>query len=235
MKKGVLIVAIAALLALPGVTLAQSAPIGVVQASAVHSTPAPGVPQVDGSGAIQFDPTIHTSIIVDVVVLDPAIPDTWMANYFLSSNLNAGGITSGDADWMFDPVNARVALGPIGAAFQPTDRIVGGIAGGLTLAQAGAGGIEQYMTFGLPFMSPVLVMSHELQLVGSPVVGDQYLIHSDLNAYGSPSPLPGSGSFTAGGGLIPFVGGQPLVVDIVPEPASVLLLLGALPFLRRRR
>ena len=227
MRRGILLLAIAALLALPGVTLAQvGAPIGEVHYNSATVAP------LDG-GAVQFDPTIHSSIIVDIVITDPGILQMYSAYYFLSADLNGGGITTGDGDWTYDASNAKNYTGMDGAS---GDLVTGGIAGGLTLAGAGNAGIEQY-SFGTALPSPVSIVSHEILLTGSPIVGDQYVLHSDSLTTGYPSSgvTPGVTSFESFGMNIGFVGGVPLVVDIVPEPATALLLLGALPFLRRRR
>ena len=220
MKKGVLIVAMA-ILALPGLAMAQ--PIANVTQNAASTIP------VDGAGVLQFDPGIHTSIIIDVVA-DWQTNQHYAATYYVASDLNSGGLGTGDTDWTYDLTNFIIQGN---SYLDPGERMGSGIAAGLDLGQAWAAGRQQYATFmSIYGPGPVILASHEIVFAGPGTLNDLYTIDASSQIGGLACGLAGPAS---GGASLLYAGGTPLQVEIVPEPATALLLLGAIPFLRRRR
>jgi len=227
MKKMLVLVA-ATLLAIPGITLADPTLDAVADPITLSL---PGM-SVDGDGHLQFDLTnpTHTSIIVDVVCTTASIT-SWGAAYTITSDLNGGGLKSGDANLIYHLTNAHI----IGDMFPVTEYMSGvglgaGGGGGATVAAVSAASTEQYMSFSTNYgPNTYTIAKHEL-LISGLVVGDYIEIILDSNAYGKVVYLA-----DVVGGNVPWTQSAALGIDIVPEPATALLLLGAIPFLRRRR
>ena len=231
MKKYVLALAI---LALPGLAFGQYGTMTV-------ATPGQATPVV--GGVIEFDPAVDVSIKFDVYFAAPPGMPLDGGQFSILSDLNPGGTgylgqTSGDNDWAYDPVAPYTHANLYGPADYFTGVGFGAFNGAPLSAVYGAGQAESYMTFAAaPVPGPipgVILATYELIPNIPLTVGDSYLISADNDP---------PGMFLANGWtamLDPAMMGTwntviPLQVDIVPEPASVLLLLGALPFLRRRR
>ena len=221
MRKFVLALAIAALLALPGMSFGQNdiyavsgyldAPPGVLDGVADSGVPAISIPAGPAG----------TPIVVDIAI-ESAVQ--WAGATFVLTADSGGGPMSGNADWIYsafvsspmitaadwgagggDPVTKGQMGSPLGMAFGPT----------AFFNQMGwyAAGEAQVCSFTLMSAAPLLV-------------GQSWMIEADFD--------PGVGvGVTPPGAFSP--GSADLLVNVVPEPATALLLLGALPFLRRRR
>ena len=220
MRKLILLLAI---LALPGLAMAEH--LDVVSG---------------GAPAILVDPMVSTGPIVIDILLTTAIPLDG-AQYSLSADLNGGGPGTGDGLVSYDAATPWVhALGPTGFTGLGGDYVqligVGAIPPGSTFAAVNTMGPELYFkSFGqTPLLNNALLCSYTIHLTGPVSLGDQIVIMAGADPGPGPNGMFGNGyiSGTAGG---PWHPGAPLVIDIVPEPATMLLLLGALPFLRRRR
>ena len=82
MRKFVLLLAIAALLALPGLTFAQPLQSNLsldIVYNAATVAPLTG-------GVVQFDPSIHSSIIFDLVITNPTPTAITGFQYFINAN-----------------------------------------------------------------------------------------------------------------------------------------------------
>ena len=226
MRKFVLSLAIAALLALPG--LAFGSPGGTISVKS------------GGNTSISIDKSV-TEITIDVILVSDSAAGTVM--YCLTAD-DGGGISSGDADWDYktggfsngdfmdlvdwDNGGRPSSMGgvdiqglPLEAAHDP-DIIAGGSGtpGYAFMYQGPADNVTDTPAGTYTVCSYVLLSP---QTVGS----------WDISAKEGPG---GVDYFGIGvGGSAGFSGGTDLTVDITPEPATALLLLGALPFLRRRR
>ena len=224
MRKVILALAIAALLALPGITFGQWNTVVVENPS--------------GASVINF-PIGTPSLVIDVLVTAPGMPLDG-GGFYITTDKNAGGLTTGDNDWIYDPAvpftNSGlynfVAPGNMGDDYLTG---VGNAAyNGAPLAAPIAAWVPEAWFGAAPaFPGPAgaVIATYEIQPIGV-AVGDTYLI------YASSSPLmpPGqgySGYYGMYGG--PWNAEIPLQVNITPEPATALLLLGVIPFLRRRR
>ena len=220
MRKFVLALAIAAMLALPGLVFGQGAQIDV---------------QDSGGGTeIDFNPLTDTSIVIDCMLTNTMTIGG--AQYSLMAAKNGGAQSSGDADLKFAAtpwVN--------GSLFGSGDYWAGVGANtnqgaGVTMAVVnGASGYSE-MYFSMTSLAPQaggLLASYELQPAVTLTVGDTYVIVANGDP---PGQTRGNGWLNetgTGGGS--WDDGTGLTVNIVPEPATALLLLGLLPFLRRRR
>ena len=225
MRESVLVLLLA-ILALPGLALGQQQYLDVVSGGAsailVNDQPLP-------QGPITIDVLLTTAIVLDG------------AQYSLSANLNGMGPGSGDGlitydmatPWIHGPLPGNPgATGFTGLGGDYVQLIGVGMGNGATMAAINLMGPELYFkTFGqTPLLNNALLASYVIHVTGPVVIGDQIAIMAGAD----PNNMFGNGyiSGAAGG---PWDQGAPLIIDIVPEPASILLLLGALPFLRRRR
>jgi hypothetical protein len=216
MRKLVLLLAI---LALPGLALGQTLDVGIGGV--------PGVSIVNTGAPITLDVLITTPMQIDG------------AQYSLTAELLLGGVPQGpmSADGMvtYDPVapfaNGTVfAIGDYNSAIGvPAGAPMGA---GLTMAAINGGmGPELYfngVVGGGPAPQVLGLLAQYVVTVAPLGPGMSVQIRADVD------PGFGNGYLTNGG-----AGGgawhQSLPLTITPEPASILLLLGALPFLRRRR
>jgi hypothetical protein len=216
MRKLVLLLAI---LALPGLALGQ--------------------PQLDvgvggAPGAVVAVPPLGP-IVIDVL-LTSGIPLDG-AQYSLSAELVIGGVPmgpgSGDPLVMYDPVTPWIN-GTLftGVGLDYVMLIGTGAGNGATMAMMNMSGPEMYFKgSGSIAPQPVPALLAQYVIHVAPLApGDRLLITAGADPMG----MFGNGYIINGGaGGGPWHPGVPLV--ITPEPASILLLLGALPFLRRRR
>ena len=236
MRKGILLLAMTAILALPGVTFGQFGYFTDMVANPANTG------NITAGGVLEFDPAADVSIIIDVYLSSSAPTFLDGAQFNIISDVNPGGTgylgpTSGDNDWMFDPAVPYTHQG----VFLPGDYFNGAgtsqLAGlPLSAAYSGMPTVpEAYATMVMPSNIainpvPAHLSTYELQHI-LVTVGDSYLITADNIG----DPLNGWMNFVDAGMMGGWNVMAPLQVDIVPEPATALLLLGALPFLRRRR
>ena len=231
MRKVILALAIAAMLALPGITFGQPAP-----------APWEIAVQENGTGLTSIDFPLGTpSLVIDVIVISPPNNGFDGASFYITTDKNAGGLTSGDADWIYDPsvpfTNSGLFtfIGPASPADEYLSGIGNGGYNGAPLAAPIAAGVAEAWWAGglLPQAGPAgaVIATYEIQPIGV-AVGDTYLLFAS-----DKPPLPVGQGYS---GYYGYYGGpwqmeHPLLINITPEPATALLLLGALPFLRRRR
>ena len=208
MRKLVLLLAI---LALPGLAMAQP--------TMDASSPA----DLDLDGIINYDPNIDTQIVVDVA-LGPATTVNGACQYSLSIDGMAN-----DADWDLGNVAQTNGLFFMGGAMTDTagGTMPAGYLVGQSMAIVNATVAEGYMAMGAygpgaPMATWTITGNNA---VLSTKVGTSQLIQADFPVWPSNNV---DGAPLAGAGVA-------LLVNIVPEPATALLLLGAIPFLRRRR
>ena len=223
MRKFVLALAIAALLALPGMSFGQNdiyvlsgyldTPPGVI-----NGGPDSGIPQIDVAPG-----PMGTPIVIDIAV-ESAVQ--WAGVSFAVTADSGGGPMSGNADWIYNNWVSGVTPQPGDWGAGGGDPITKGQMGldlnswgpmGPTAAFSGMGwypaGEQLVCTFTLTSAAPLLV-------------GQTWMIEADFDpGFGTGVTPPGSFS----------VGSLDLLVNVTPEPATALLLIGALPFLRRRR
>ena len=217
MRESVLVLLLA-ILALPGLALGQQPVLDVGFAGAPGVT----ISQTVNPNPITIDVLLTTSIPLDG------------AQYSLSADYNGGGPGSGDAMVTYDAVtpwiNGTVFTGIGGDYVQLIG--VSPAALGATMAMVNMMGPDMYFKqFGSTASPLTAALVAQYVIHVAPLnPGDTLAIMAGadpLNAFGN-------GYITLGGaGGGPWHPGAPLI--ITPEPASILLLLGALPFLRRRR
>jgi hypothetical protein len=208
MRKLVLLLAI---LALPGLAFGQvSLDVGVG-----------GVPGgVSGGGAIAIDVLLNTPIPLDGV------------QYSLSAELNGMGAGSGDALVTYDVITPWVnGTTFTGLGGDYTQLIGVGAGNGMTMAAMNMMGPELYFkSFGTTPAPLAAALVATYNVTVAPLNPGDVLV---ITAGADPMGMFGNGYSYAGGTQGgPFHPGLGLTI---PEPASILLLLGALPFLRRRR
>ena len=210
MRKLVLLLAI---LTLPGLALGQSLDIGV------GGAPVGSILQSANPNPIIIDVLLNTPIPLGGV------------QYSISAELNGGGPGSGDTLVTYDLTTPWIN----GALFTG----VGGDYLGVIGVGAGNGQTMQAVNMTAPDSYFKNFGTTPAPLTAGLVA--QYVIHvAPLNpgdslaitAGANPYAYMANGYITATGAG-PWHPGAPLI--ITPEPASILLLLGALPFLRRRR
>ena len=164
---------------------------------------------VGGAASIDFNPAVDTEILVDVV--------TDVATDGVNFNIVVDNGAS-DGIWgMGAP--GLTAYGVYGASdrwFATYD-----VAADTDLATLNTMGNEIYFK-GAGQAAAGTVATYRVVPVGTLTMGEVYEMSAGTDAYGW-------GNFFGG-----LEGGAPLIVNIVPEPATALLLLVALPFLRRR-
>ncbi|MHC4795147.1 MAG: PEP-CTERM sorting domain-containing protein [Planctomycetota bacterium] len=222
------LVLLLAILALPGFLVSQVE-------SASYVVPAE-VPFLDvGIGGVPGGSVVATAapITFDVLVSSPIALDG--AQYNLSAELSIGGVPqgpgSGDGLINFDAVtpwiNGVVFTGLGGDYTQLIG--VGTLPPGSSMAAYNAEGPELYFKNFGSTSAPLTaaLMAQYVINVASLNPGDSLAITAGGSNFGNGYITDGGG----GGG--PWAPGVPLI--ITPEPASILLLLGALLFLRRRR
>jgi hypothetical protein len=219
MRKYVLVLAIAAMLALPGLTFGQAS-LDVVE----NGT---------GNNLVIMDPNISNVLKLDVL-LNTAMGHNG-AQYSVTTDYMGGGPGSGDAMWIYDPA-VPFTIGTV----YPIGDYVGGIGlppwsppgPGSTLQAVNQTWAESFFAYSGLKMGGGLLATYHIQLVGAVNPGDIFLITAGTEP--GPAYL-GNALMDANYGMVPWGQGAALTVQIIPEPASLLLLLGALPFLRRRR
>ena len=163
---------------------------------------------------IAYDPSVDTQIVIDVD-LGPLTAVAAALQYSVCIDGMAN-----DADWILGNVVQTNGLFQMGGAMPS------GLAGS-PMNVVNATVAEGYMAMmpygpGAPIATWTLA-GNNAALAGK--VGTTQLIQADIMVW------PTNG---VDGAPFPVLG-MPLLVDIVPEPATALLLLGAIPFLRRRR
>jgi hypothetical protein len=221
MRKFVLSLAIVALLALPGLTFGQAS-LDVVE----NGT---------GNNLVIMDPAVSTVLKIDVL-LNTAVGHNG-SQYSVTTDYNGGGPGSGDVSWIYDP-----AVPFTNGTVYPIGDYVGGIGlppwsppgPGSTLAAVNQTWAESYFAYsGLkPAVTGGYLATYEIQLVGAVNPGDIFLITAGTE----PGPaFLGNALMDANYGQVAWGPGAALTVQIIPEPTTLLLLFGALPFLRRRR
>jgi hypothetical protein len=197
MRKLVLLLAI---LALPGLAMAQ---------------PAMDAISPDDGGAIDQDGIVGQVTVNQgqAVVVDVSLAGATTVTAGLQYSLTADGGVSDNLMTVVGYARTEAALFPIGGlAANPAPAFPINL--GVNNAVA-----EGYMAFA-PYAGPPIAS----WVITCATVGT-YLIQSDTLLYGS-----------NGVDGMPFAGaGIPLVLKVVPEPATLSLLLLGLPFLRRRR
>ena len=166
-------------------------------------------------GLITYDPRPgnDTQIVFDVHV-DGITP---MGGLQYSVAIDA---QANDADWLLNNVVQKSFMMFMGGAMTWAPSLVGAPMNIVNATTA-----EGYMGGCGPgqHLAEWTLDGVNAQLI--PKIGTIQIVQADIMVW------PGNGI-----DQVPFVGaGISLPVQIVPEPASVLLLLGALPFLRRRR
>ena len=229
MRKFVLALAIAALLALPGITLGQ--PGGTYETTVLENS--------TGLSVIEIE--VGDSILIDVLVSAPDAAGPWSsldgAGFAITADKNAGGEATGDGDWIYDPTSPFTNSGLFAVADYLTGIGKSTTYDGAPLsAPYSAGVAEQWSTAVVPGPVPSsagsLIATYEIHAVGASV-GDTYLIFADDTPNHTYMGIGYVTYYGFYGG--PWTGQNPLQVNITPEPATALLLLGVLPFLRRRR
>ena len=225
MRKCVLLLATAAILALPGAVFAQGTYISVVPSGVAY--PAPTLP-------IGFDPSVDTQVVVDLY-LDVAA-NTGIG-FFLSSDSGAGAST-GDALWTVSAFTAGTL--PFGWGPMPGAYMIPGTGVGATLAAnntdpslGGPGPANLFNMYGGAYPAGSLLGTATLVPTGGAaafagLIGTTLSIEADHDMN-----YPATGATIDG--LLPTGTSVDVLVNITPEPATALLLLGAIPFLRRRR
>ena len=164
-------------------------------------------------GVITYNPFTDTSINFDVHV--GGIPPMGGIQYSVAIDGQAN-----DADWLLNNVVQKSFMMFMGGAMTWVPSLVGSP---MTVVNATAA--EGYMGGCGPgqIVASWTLDGNNASLLGK--LNTTQIIQADIMVW------PNNGIDG-----VAFAGaGVPLQVNIVPEPASVLLLLGALPFLRRRR
>lgn len=225
MRKYVLLLAMAAMLALPGAVFAQGNYISVLPGGVAY--PAPSL-------VINYDANAGGPIVVDLYLDLPSVAGI---GYFLSVDAGAGGgASSGDALWTmagFAPPVLPFGWLPLGAAYY------GGAGIGTTLAANNAdpitgapGAAALFNAYAPPpgnYAPNALGTATLMPAVSMvPFIGQTMLIEADQDMA-----WPATGATIDG--APPSMSSVDVLVNITPEPATALLLLGALPFMRRRR
>ena len=243
MKKYVLIVAMAVMLALPGITLAAAGSIG----SGLNDDGGNITYDIAGDGDLQYDPDNDGSIVIDALITTDTAYVGIIYNVTIERFIGgvSQGAKSGDAHWKYDADVAKAhILGDVFIYLPPSypypeiDEYEGGVGklpgNGMTIAAVGAQTNESYYTGNPSGYGPsagAKIASHWIEPAVTLNAGDKYVLTLDTDAYGLGAGVlwldDTNTSWSAGGPV--------LTIDIVPEPTSMLLLLGALPFLRRRR
>lgn len=212
MRKFVLLVATAALLALPGLTLAQT--LDAFEAGT-------------GLAAITYDPFVGGSIFVDSY-LGPNTTVNTFSNMQYNLTTNGGGM-DGNFDVLslveLSAMTKVGGVGNIGTLIPPPVNLAT-----LNYTPNPTGGAEGYANFGGPYGPGKPIAQWELQPTAAGLIVLQGMVGGSIT-------VEASTMVNASNGVngLPILGGAPLVVNLVPEPASVLLMLGVIPFLRRRR
>jgi hypothetical protein len=213
MRKLVLLLAI---LALPGLAFGDPEHLDV------------GIGGLPG-GVISMPPAVNP-ITIDVLLTSAIAIDG--AQYSLYTDLNGMGPGSGDHLVTYDAltpwINGVLFMG-LGIDYQM--HIGTGAGAGMTMAAINMQAPEMYFkNYGsVPPVVAGLLAQYVIHV--APLnPGDTLAIYAGADPMG----MFGNGYITYGGaGGGPWHQGAPLI--ITPEPATMLLLLGALPFLRRRR
>jgi MYXO-CTERM domain-containing protein len=233
MRKAVLSLAIAALLALPGTSFGWTIEIDLVEADSLSST----IDYDPSSGPLEIKVLLTSDYEVTNTAMPP-IPSTFGLDG-IQFQLICDSSTS-DSDWQFDAdstywqngslfadseVTSNVKLGypDYGEPYEDLDYINGA-------------GAEVYFKGSGEYVYPVTqghVATYVLELEdpGSAEVSTIYKFSGIRDDYSKGNTPSQSVGVDCGG----YTGGDELWVHIVPEPATALLLLGAVPFLRRRR
>jgi len=213
-----------ALLILPGLAWGQSTEV-------VPNSQMTGLGMVNPSGQIDFNPAVHSSIVIDVLITATQPLDG--SQYSIVSDLNGGGVTTGDLDWVYAASNPWTN----GGLYAPGDYRagVGLTGGGGTLASVyGTGIAEMYFTYDSPPTpgTAALIATYVLEPAGLLTDGDTYTIYA---ANDPPNTFLENGYADQGGlGGGPWQATLPVTVNIVPEPATALFMIGAVLLLRRR-
>jgi len=222
MRRGIIITMV--LLAVPTGVYAQAVKLDVL--ANAGSDGFISVNQID------INPAVDSSIQIDLNASQYPVGGLNGLQYSLSASLNLAplpisGPNTGDADWLIDPVAPYVN----GVVFLAGDYISGigtGAVNGQPLATANTTFPELYFkTFGTA-TTVGLVATYTLVPNGLLTEGDRYHFTAIYD--------PGFGNGPSPGG--PGAWDQTslsLQVNIIPEPVGVLLILGALPFIVRRR
>ena len=242
MRKFVLLLAI---LALPGLTFGQND----IYVMSGYADGPPGVlDSVPDSGVSVLNilpGPVGTPIVIDIVV-ESAAPWSAVTYAITADNGTINPMTgntdmSGDADWLYDPNPALAWIN--GPTIPLADwNAPGGNVVSYGLQGQALGAVHDFFGMYTGFVSPQAVWHG----VGTLPAGEQLVCQYTLN---SAAPLVNGQSwlikaqldpmFAFGVGVTPPGNFSPtsldLLVNVIPEPASALLLLGALPFLRRRR
>jgi hypothetical protein len=196
-----------AILALPGMSFGQTNTQLDIVYNAATAAPLVG-------GVVQFDPGVHSSIIFDVVFQNPLSQSVTGLQYLIDL-----APVAEEANWSWDAGTPWTN----GTLFSAGMWQAGVQFGGAGLAMNVWGSPEAVFVGASPAITTGgLVATYEIVATGGTL--------SNFSI-GVPTGSPPADAVPVGL-LDP---GIFLPVNIVPEPASVLLLLGALPFLRRRR
>jgi len=182
-----------------------------------------GQTQLDVVGPAEYDYTVGGPLTIDVVV----------------SNLPAGGLNglqysitadggASDANWMLDPATPYAN----GTVFLASDYLsfIGFAGAGMPLNVVNMSAPELYFkSFGTALAGGTVASYTLLPTIDlSPLAGQTVTFSATVDPGFGNGPSPGGpGAWSAES--------QDLAVKIVPEPATALLLIAALPFLRRRR
>jgi hypothetical protein len=212
MRKFVLLVATAALLALPGLTLAQT--LDAFEAGT-------------GLAAITYDPNVGGSIFVDSY-LGPNTTVNSFSNMQYNLTTNGGGMDANFDVLTLVELSAMTKVGGLGNVGTLIPMPVN--LATLNYTPNPTGGAEGYANFGAAYGPGTPIAQWELQPTAAGLIVLQGMIGGSIT-------VEASTMVNASNGVngLPILGGAPLVVNLVPEPASVLLMLGVIPFLRRRR
>jgi len=237
-----------AVLALPCVTLAQQATFAEMDCLA--DPVSLGLMPIDAQGHLQFNPAAHTSVLFDAILNTDApfhIGPSYAMSIAKGLSINPAGAvaTGGDSDWVYSapPVNRATAAFYTAGEYITGVGTAAGAGAGKTPAQMGAAFQAEAFSaaFGITYAGAGLMGIYEI-LPNVPLAqGDYYEISLWTDPYFNITGTTGQlfelvGGPAGPGNLVPFTAASVVLgIDIVPEPATALLLLGAIPFMRRRR